>query len=58
VSRKRAQEMLTRQNGGPYGVGAAVVGSAHDPALMKRDQNPGYQSYMLVFPAAGRAWSS
>ncbi len=48
-----ARAMLTRQNGGPYGLGGAVVGPADDPALMKRGQNPGYQSYMLVFPARG-----
>jgi CubicO group peptidase (beta-lactamase class C family) len=51
LSGKMAKEMLTRQNGGPYGLGAAAVGSADDPALMKRGQNRGYQSYMLVFPA-------
>jgi CubicO group peptidase (beta-lactamase class C family) len=54
LSGKTAQEMLTRQNGGPYGLGAAAVGAADDPALMKRGQNWGYQSYMLVFPARGQ----
>lgn len=46
--------MLTRQNGGPYGLGGAVSGSGRDLVLMKRGQNIGYQSYMLVFPNAGQ----
>jgi CubicO group peptidase (beta-lactamase class C family) len=49
-----ARVMLTRQNGGPYGLGGAVSGSGRDLVLMKRGQNIGYQSYMLVFPNAGR----
>ena len=54
LTKRTAREMLTRQNGGPYGLGGAVVGPESDPVLMKRGQNPGYQSYMLVFPARGQ----
>ena len=49
-----ARAMFTRQNGGPYGLGAAVAGSGRDLALMKRGQNVGYQAYALVFPATGQ----
>jgi CubicO group peptidase (beta-lactamase class C family) len=49
-----AQEMVTRQNGGPYGLGGAVVGSGRTLALMKRGQNIGYQGYLLLFPATGQ----
>lgn len=48
------KEMLTLQNGGSYGLGAAVTGSGRDLVLMKRGQNVGYQSYMLVFPNTGQ----
>ena len=46
-----ARSMLTRQNGGP---GGAVSESGRDLVLMKRGQNIGYQSYMLVFPNTGQ----
>jgi hypothetical protein len=46
--------MLTPQNGGPYGLGAAIIGSGRDLVLMKRGQNVGYQGYMLLFPATGQ----
>jgi CubicO group peptidase (beta-lactamase class C family) len=46
-----AREMLTRQNGGPYGLGAAVSGEGGDLVLMKRGQNVGYQGYLILFPA-------
>ncbi|HYZ63071.1 MAG TPA: serine hydrolase domain-containing protein [Acetobacteraceae bacterium] len=49
-----ARAMLTRQNGGPYGLGAAVAGSGRNLVLMKSGQNVGYQGYMLVFPEAGQ----
>jgi CubicO group peptidase (beta-lactamase class C family) len=49
-----ARTMLARQNGGPYGLGGAVSGSGRDFVLMKRGQNIGYQSYMLVFPNTGQ----
>jgi CubicO group peptidase (beta-lactamase class C family) len=45
-----AQTMMTQQNGGPYGLGAAVAGSGESRVLMKRGQNIGYQSYLLLFP--------
>jgi len=49
-----AREMLKRQNGGPYGLGAAVAGEGAALALMKRGQNVGYQGYLILFPAAGQ----
>jgi CubicO group peptidase (beta-lactamase class C family) len=49
-----AKDMLTRQNGGPYGLGGAVEGAGRDVALMKRGQNIGYQGYMLIFPQTGQ----
>jgi CubicO group peptidase (beta-lactamase class C family) len=49
-----AQAMMTQQNGGPYGLGAAIAGSGESRVLMKRGQNIGYQSYMLLFPEAGQ----
>jgi CubicO group peptidase (beta-lactamase class C family) len=49
-----ARSMLARQNGGPYGLGGAVSGFGRDLVLMKRGQNIGYQSYMLVFPNTGQ----
>jgi CubicO group peptidase (beta-lactamase class C family) len=49
-----AVEMLTRQNGGPYGLGGSVGGAGQDLVLMKRGQNVGYQSYMLIFPRTGQ----
>jgi CubicO group peptidase (beta-lactamase class C family) len=54
ISRKTAIEMLTPQNGGPYGLGGAVAGDGKDLVLMKRGQNIGYQSYMLIFPETGQ----
>jgi CubicO group peptidase (beta-lactamase class C family) len=49
-----ARMMLSPQNGGPYGLGGAVAGSGDDLVLMKRGQNVGYQSYVLLFPARGQ----
>jgi CubicO group peptidase (beta-lactamase class C family) len=49
-----ARTMLTPQNGGPYGLGGAVRGSGRSLVLMKRGQNVGYQSYMLIFPETGQ----
>jgi CubicO group peptidase (beta-lactamase class C family) len=46
--------MLTRQNGGPYGLGAAIGGTGGDFAVMKRGQNIGYQSYLILLPAEGK----
>ena len=48
------REMLTPQNGGPYGLGAAVSGDGGDLVLMKRGQNVGYQGYLILYPAAGQ----
>jgi CubicO group peptidase (beta-lactamase class C family) len=48
------REMLTPQNGGPYGLGAAVSGDGDDLVLMKRGQNVGYQGYLILYPAAGQ----
>lgn len=49
-----AREMLTRQNGGPYGLGAAIVDAEGSLALMKRGQNVGYQAYLVLLPAEGQ----
>jgi CubicO group peptidase (beta-lactamase class C family) len=49
-----ARAMMTQQNGGPYGLGAAVAGNGASHVLMKRGQNIGYQSYMLLFPESGQ----
>jgi len=49
-----ARMMLTRQNDGPYGLGAAIGGTGGDLALMKRGQNAGYQSYLILLPAEGK----
>jgi hypothetical protein len=46
--------MLTRQNGGPYGLGAAIAAEEGAPVLMKRGQNVGYQGYLILFPATGQ----
>jgi CubicO group peptidase (beta-lactamase class C family) len=48
-----AEEMLSPQNGGPYGLGAVVRGSGATLVVAKRGQNVGYQGYMLIFPASG-----
>ncbi len=54
LSPAMARTMVTRQGGGPYGLGGAVAGSGSDLVLMKRGQNVGYQSYMLIFPETGQ----
>ena len=54
LDRETARAMLTPQNGGPYGLGGAVSGSGPSLVLMKRGQNVGYQSYMLIFPETGQ----
>jgi CubicO group peptidase (beta-lactamase class C family) len=54
LSPASAEAMLTRQNGGPYGLGGAVAGSGPNLVFMKRGQNIGYQSYMLIFPMTGQ----
>lgn len=54
LSQALARAMLTPQLGGPYGLGAAVAGSGGNLVLMKRGQNVGYQSYLLLFPETGQ----
>ena len=49
-----AREMLKPQNGGPYGLGAAIGGTDGTPILMKRGQNAGYQAYLILLPAEGQ----
>jgi CubicO group peptidase (beta-lactamase class C family) len=49
-----AGAMLTRHAPGPYGLGAAVSGEGDALVLMKRGQNIGYQSFLILFPLAGK----
>lgn len=49
-----AREMMTRQNGGPYGLGAAIGEADGTLVLMKRGQNVGYQAYLILLPAEGK----
>ena len=49
-----AAEMLTPQNHGPYGLGLRISGTGEVFAVEKRGQNPGYQSYLLLFPQTGQ----
>lgn len=49
-----ARALFTRQNGGPDGLGAAIGGSGHTLVLMKRGQNVGFESYLLIFPETGQ----
>jgi CubicO group peptidase (beta-lactamase class C family) len=49
-----AREMFSQQNGGPYGLGAAIVESEGVPLVMKRGQNVGYQAYLILLPASGQ----
>jgi CubicO group peptidase (beta-lactamase class C family) len=48
------RQMRTRQNGGPYGLGAAIAESEGSLILMKRGQNVGYQSYLILIPGEGQ----
>jgi len=48
------REMLTPQNGGPYGLGAAVSEAGGSFVVMKRGQNVGYQAYLILLPAEGQ----
>lgn len=54
LTRRTVKEMLTRQDGGPYGLGATVAGQGRSRVLMKQGQNVGYQAYLLLFPATGQ----
>jgi CubicO group peptidase (beta-lactamase class C family) len=49
-----AREMLTRQAVGPYGLGAAIAESEGALIVMKRGQNVGYQSYLILIPGQGQ----
>jgi CubicO group peptidase (beta-lactamase class C family) len=49
-----AREMMSRQNGGPYGLGAAIGEAEGSLVLMKRGQNVGYQAYLILLPAEGK----
>ncbi len=51
---RTAGEMLTAQNHGPYGLGLRIAGAGEVFAVEKRGQNPGYQSYLLMFPQSGQ----
>ncbi len=51
LSHAMAKAMFARQNGGPDGLGAAISGSGQSLVLMKRGQNVGFESYLLIFPA-------
>ena len=39
LTRATARAMMTQQNGGPYGLGAAVAGNGKSRVLMKREEN-------------------
>jgi CubicO group peptidase (beta-lactamase class C family) len=54
LTQQAAGSMLTRQPPGPYGLGAAVNGGGEELVLMKRGQNVGYQSYLILFPRLGK----
>jgi CubicO group peptidase (beta-lactamase class C family) len=54
LHRQTLEEILTRQNGGPYGLGAVVAGDGASLVLMKRGQNIGYQGYLILYPATGQ----
>jgi CubicO group peptidase (beta-lactamase class C family) len=48
------REMLKAQNGGRYGLGAAIAESEGALIVMKRGQNVGYQSYLILTPGDGQ----
>jgi CubicO group peptidase (beta-lactamase class C family) len=54
LRRTTLEDILTRQNGGPYGLGAALAGDGASLVLMKRGQNVGYQGYLILYPATGQ----
>jgi CubicO group peptidase (beta-lactamase class C family) len=49
-----AREMLKPQNGAPYGLGAAIAEADGVLTVMKRGQNAGFQSYLVLLPAEGK----
>ncbi len=54
LSKDTVQTMLVRQPPGLYGLGAAVSGDGEALVLMKRGQNIGYQTFLLLFPLLGK----
>jgi len=54
LEQRYARAMITRQGGGPYGLGAAAGGVGRSRVLMKGGQNVGYQCYGLIYPATGQ----
>lgn len=46
--------MLRPQNGAHYGLGAAVAEVDGVLTVMKRGQNVGFQSYLILLPAEGK----
>jgi CubicO group peptidase (beta-lactamase class C family) len=48
------REMLTPQKPGPYGLGAAIGEADGVLVVMKRGQNSGFQSYLILLPAEGK----
>jgi CubicO group peptidase (beta-lactamase class C family) len=51
---KTSREMLTPQNGGPYGLAATIRDIEGTLVLMKRGQNVGYQGYLVLLPTEGQ----
>jgi CubicO group peptidase (beta-lactamase class C family) len=49
-----AREMLKPQNGASYGLGAAIAEADGVLTVMKRGQNAGFQSYLVLLPAEGK----
>jgi CubicO group peptidase (beta-lactamase class C family) len=45
---------MSRQNGGLYGLGAAIGEADGALVMMKRGQNVGYQAYLILLPAEGK----
>ena len=46
--------MLTPQNGGHYGLGAAIGSADGSLLVVKSGANAGYQSYLILFPGSGQ----
>jgi CubicO group peptidase (beta-lactamase class C family) len=49
-----ARMMLTRQNGGPHGFGAAIKVTRGVLAVMKGGHNPGYHAFLILLPSEGK----
>jgi CubicO group peptidase (beta-lactamase class C family) len=50
-------QMLTQQNGGPYGLGAAITGDGSSLVLMKRGQMSAIRAISFSTPRPAREWS-